>query len=79
MSALALSGHRLVQRTCLLSGVKRTCPIAVQMSAFDPKPTFSVALAERLLLDGIELRQGDYRDDSESQRTVIEVGTDAGR
>src|SRR5262249_34307250 len=37
---LAQSGHPLVHCTCLLSGVKRTCRFAVQMSAFDPKRTW---------------------------------------
>ena len=38
---LAQSGHELVQRTCPLSGVKRTCPFAAHMSAFDPKRIFN--------------------------------------
>ncbi|MGA7032187.1 MAG: hypothetical protein WB052_05060, partial [Pseudolabrys sp.] len=29
---LALSGHTELQRTCPLSGVKRTCPFALHMS-----------------------------------------------
>ena len=37
---LALSGHLCLQRTCPLSGVKRTCRFAPQMSAYDPKRTF---------------------------------------
>jgi hypothetical protein len=32
---LAQSGHQLLHCTCPLSGVKRTCPFALQMSAFD--------------------------------------------
>jgi hypothetical protein len=36
---LAQSRHELVHCTCPLSGVKRTWPIAVQMSAYDPKRT----------------------------------------
>ena len=36
---LALSGHAPVHCECPLSGVKRTYPIAVQMSANDPKRT----------------------------------------
>src|SRR5262249_20364118 len=36
---LAQSGHPLLHRTCLLSGVKRTWTSAVHMSAFDPKRT----------------------------------------
>ena len=36
---LAQSGHRLVHCTCPLSGVKRTCRVALHMSAFDPKRT----------------------------------------
>src|SRR5215831_9307132 len=36
---MAQSGHALVHCTCPLSGVKRTCPFALQMSAFDPKRT----------------------------------------
>src|SRR5262245_47514981 len=38
---MAQSGHRLMQRTCPLSGVKQTSVTAVQMSAFDPKRTFN--------------------------------------
>ena len=34
---LALSGHALVHCKCPLSGVKRTCHFALQMSAYDPK------------------------------------------
>jgi hypothetical protein len=34
---LAQSGHNLVHCKCPLSGVKRTCRFALQMSAFDPK------------------------------------------
>jgi len=37
---LALSGHSCLHRTCPLSGVKRTCRFAMQMSAFDPKRTW---------------------------------------
>jgi hypothetical protein len=33
-----------LHRTCPLLGVKRTWPIAGQMSAFDPKRTWAVAL-----------------------------------
>ena len=36
---MAQSRHRLVHRTCLLLGVKRTWRFASQMSAFDPKRT----------------------------------------
>jgi hypothetical protein len=36
---LAQSGHGLVHRICPLSGVKRTCRFALQMSAYDPKRT----------------------------------------
>jgi len=36
---VALSGHTELHCTCLLSGVKRTCRFALQMSAFDPKRT----------------------------------------
>jgi hypothetical protein len=39
---LALSGHWLVHCTCPLSGVKRTCLFALQMSANDPKRTSAV-------------------------------------
>src|SRR5262249_60990273 len=39
MSAFGPSGHRLLHRTCLLSGVKRLCRYALHMSAFDPKRT----------------------------------------
>ena len=38
---LALSGHPSLQRTCPLSGVKRTWRFALHMSAFDPKRTFA--------------------------------------
>jgi hypothetical protein len=34
---LALSGHRSLQCTCPLSGVKQTLRFAAHMSAFDPK------------------------------------------
>ena len=44
---LAQSGHGLVHCTCPLSGVKRTCRFALQMSAYDPKRTSP--LPERLL------------------------------
>ena len=36
----ALSGHRLVRRTCPLLGVKRTSQLHCEMSANDPKRTF---------------------------------------
>ena len=49
---LAQSGHRLVHRTCPLSGVKQTCLFALHMSAYDPKRT--LAKNERL----IDLPQG---------------------
>ena len=39
---LALSGHRLVHRTCPLLGVKRTCRFAPQMSAYEPKRTLNL-------------------------------------
>ena len=35
-------GDRISARTCPLLGVKRTCRFALQMSAFDPKRTFSM-------------------------------------
>src|SRR5262245_33033224 len=35
----AISGHSLLHRICLLSGVKRTWLFALHMSAFDPKRT----------------------------------------
>jgi hypothetical protein len=38
---LAQSGHELMHRTCPLSGVKRTCPFALHMSANDPKRTLA--------------------------------------
>ncbi len=38
---LAQSGHPYLQRTCPLSGVKRTCRFALHMSAFDPKRTLA--------------------------------------
>ena len=34
---MAQSRHGLVRRTCPLSGVKRTSPFALHMSAFDPR------------------------------------------
>jgi hypothetical protein len=42
---MAHSGHPWLHRTCPLSGVKRTWPIAVHMSAYDPKRT-SVGLTQ---------------------------------
>ena len=39
---MAQSGHAELHCTCPLSGVKRTWRFALQMSAFDPKRTFSV-------------------------------------
>src|SRR5262249_19922792 len=39
---LAQSRHRLVHCTCPLLGVKRTWPIAAQMSASDPKRTLDL-------------------------------------
>jgi len=39
ISAYGMSGHELVHRTCLLSEVKRTWSIALQMSAYDPLAT----------------------------------------
>ena len=36
---LAQSGHPSLHRTCPLSGAKRTCLFALQMSAYDPKRT----------------------------------------
>jgi hypothetical protein len=38
---LALSN---LTRECPLSGVKRTCPFALQMSAYDPKRTSDVSV-----------------------------------
>src|SRR5262249_29878848 len=40
MSAMAQSGHSTLTHLMSLSGVKRTCPFALHMSAFDPKRTF---------------------------------------
>ena len=41
--ATRLSGHaKRVSRGCPLSGVKRTCVFALQMSAYDPKRTFAM-------------------------------------
>src|SRR5215467_8524863 len=36
------SRHSIMSHLMSLSGVKRTCPFAMHMSAFDPKRTFSV-------------------------------------
>ena len=36
---MAQSGHTALHCTCPLSGVKRTSPSALHMSAFDPKRT----------------------------------------
>ena len=53
---LAQSGHAELHCTCPLSGVKRTCRFALQMSAFDPKrtcnsqPPHPAAAATSLLL-----------------------------
>ena len=41
---LALRGHSRARDQCPLSGVKRTCLFALQMSANDPKRTFAVYL-----------------------------------
>ena len=41
---LALSGHSRHGCQCPVSGVKRTWPIAVQMSANDPKQTSNTTL-----------------------------------
>ena len=41
---LALSGHRFLHRTCPLLGVKRTCLVALHMSAFDPKRTLAFVI-----------------------------------
>jgi hypothetical protein len=40
MSGFGPSEHLVLHRVCPLSGGKRTCPFALQMSAFDPKRTF---------------------------------------
>ena len=43
---MALSRHELLHRTCPLSGVERTWPCALQMSAYNPKRTWAtIALA----------------------------------
>src|SRR5262245_45757940 len=47
---LAQTRHALVHRTCLLSGVKRTCPSALQMSAFDPKRTLLPVRSARYII-----------------------------
>ena len=39
--AIRCSGHTELRCTCPLSGVKRTCPFAPQMSAYDPKRTLA--------------------------------------
>jgi hypothetical protein len=39
VSALALSGHSHLHRTCPLSGVKQTCVAALHESGSDPKRT----------------------------------------
>jgi hypothetical protein len=41
------SGHPKLQRTCPLSGVKRTWRFAAQMSAFDPKRTSELSPFQR--------------------------------
>src|SRR5262249_22803048 len=46
---LAQSGHALVHCKCLLSRVKRTCPFALQMSAYDPKRTLRLPTVSRYL------------------------------
>src|SRR5262245_64779812 len=43
---MAHSGHRLLHCTCPLSGVKRTCPFALHMSAYDPKRTCPTGLIQ---------------------------------
>jgi hypothetical protein len=42
---LAQSGHSPLHRTCPLLGVKRTCRVALHMSAFDPKRTLRAILS----------------------------------
>jgi hypothetical protein len=39
----AFSGHPSLHRICPLSGVKRTWPIAVRMSGYDPKRTLDLS------------------------------------
>ena len=46
---MARSRHSELHCTCPLSGVKRTCPFALQMSAFDPKRTSGPAQHALLL------------------------------
>ena len=48
---MAQSGHAQLRCTCPLSGVKRTCRVALHMSAYDPKRTSSdkCAFSQRLL------------------------------
>ena len=41
---LAQSGHSIMSHLVSLSGVKRTCPFALHMSAFDPKRTLTAIL-----------------------------------
>ena len=43
---LARSGHETTSRQCPLSGVKRTCHFALQMSAYDPKRTSTNSTSE---------------------------------
>src|SRR5262249_3801923 len=44
MSLMAQSGHSIVSHLMSLSGVKRTCLFALQMSAFDPYRRFATRL-----------------------------------
>jgi hypothetical protein len=46
---LALSGHAELHCTCPLSGAKRTCRFALQMSAYDPKRTLDAFLFNDLI------------------------------
>src|SRR5262245_3179832 len=62
---LAQSGHALVHRTCPLSGVKRTCLCALQMSAFDPKRTSGrhcrdTALIRHYLVTGTGMKRREF-------------------
>ena len=57
MSALALSRHAPVRRTCPLSGVKRTLPWARPHLAFDPSgpPLFTLGYSLQAYINTVTL------------------------
>src|SRR5262245_30786787 len=69
---LAQSGHPQLHRTCPLSGVKRTCLFALQMSAFDPKRTWRGHWNLRKIEHRREPPEGDMRRRGGSGQSVKE-------